>query len=75
MTSQVSAAALKKVNLLRGLSDKELEKISQLCREHSHPPGELLLAQGQETDSIHIVRKGRVALESQIPERWFPDRC
>ena len=68
MVTQVSARALKKVNLFRGLAEKELAQVAGLCREHSHKAGELCVVQGQETEFIHIIKKGKVGIESQVPD-------
>ena len=68
MATQTTARALKKVNLFRGLTEGELAQIAKLCREHSHTAGECCVTIGEKTDCVHIVQKGRVGVETQLPE-------
>ena len=67
MALRTSIEALKRIDLFKGLTDAELAQIAKLCREHSHEAGELCVTEGQKTDQVHFVKKGRVAIEFRIP--------
>ena len=67
MAIQVSIEALRKIDLFSGLADEELVEVGKLCRERSHEAGELCVAQGEWTDYVHFVKRGRVRVELCIP--------
>ena len=64
----VSVGALKKVDLFQGLTDKELAEIAKVTQENSHQAGEIIVTLGKEADAVYIVRKGKVGVESKIPD-------
>ena len=66
MVAKCSIEVLKKVNLFSGLTDKELEEVAKLCHEHSLKAGELCVAEGEKTDYVHFVKKGKVAVEFHV---------
>lgn len=67
MISAPSIEVLKKISLFDGLTDGELVQIAKLCREHSHEAGELCVVEGEKTDYVHFVKRGKVAVEFRIP--------
>ncbi|MFC1860778.1 cyclic nucleotide-binding domain-containing protein [Chloroflexota bacterium] len=63
---KITVKVLKEVNLFKGLTDEELAQVAKLCKQHSHKSGECCVTQGMAADEIHIVRKGRVGVESHM---------
>ncbi len=55
---------LKKVTLLAGLSDQDLQKIAQSCAWHSHKAGEAILAQNSDSRDMYFVVSGAVQVVS-----------
>ena len=68
MATQVAVGALKKTDLLQGLTDKELAEIAKFTKENNHQAGETIVTLGGEADAVYIVKKGRVGVESKIPD-------
>ncbi len=53
--------------LLRGLPPEQLRAIACSVREVSFPAGALLLREGEQADTLYLLRSGRVVLEQEIP--------
>jgi CRP-like cAMP-binding protein len=64
----VSPRTLKKIELFRGLTDAQLGDIGKLSTEYTCNAGDLCLNLGEKVDSVQIVLKGRVGVESRIPD-------
>jgi len=54
---------------LRGLSPEQVGSIACASREVSFPAGALLLREGQQADTLYLLRSGRVVLELNVPGR------
>lgn len=54
---------------LRGLSPEQVSAIACGIREVSFPAGALLLREGEQADTLYLLRSGRVALELNVPGR------
>lgn len=67
----VPTSLLKKFRLFEGLTDSELEKITDLCREEDYEAGMLIYKEGQVAKDLYIVADGKVALEMEV--RLWPD--
>lgn len=52
---------------LRGLSPEQVNSIACNIREQSFPAGALLLREGEQADTLYLLRSGRVALELNVP--------
>lgn len=52
------------VELFRGVSGVEAHKIATLCSEQSYPQGTTVFSEGGASDSVFILKKGRVKLIS-----------
>lgn len=63
---------LRKVSILEGLSDGQLEKIAGLCREEIHVAGTSICKEGEPAEQLYIVREGKVALEMSV--RLWPEQ-
>lgn len=52
----------KGVALFDGLSETELEAVSQLCQEQHFPAGGILIQQGDTGDEMYIIQDGQVEI-------------
>jgi CRP/FNR family cyclic AMP-dependent transcriptional regulator len=60
MVVQSRSQAVKRINFFNGLTDSELEQVGDICEEHSFNAGELCQVEGQTTNKINFIIKGRV---------------
>lgn len=67
MVVQNKSEAVKKIHFFKGLSDPELTQIADLCEEHTYAAGELCQVEGQSSNKIHLIVKGRVGAVRHIP--------
>ena len=51
---------LKDIPLFEGLSDHELEELSNAAIKRKFPPNTILCSEGDKTDSLHIICSGKV---------------
>lgn len=63
---QISIKDLQGVDVFAGLSDQELEPIAKACRQRVYQAGERCATQGEATDELRIVNRGKVAIEMRI---------
>jgi len=63
---------LRKVSIFEGLTDGQLERIAEICREETHPAGSLIIEEGEPAERLYVLREGRVALEMGV--RMWPER-
>ena len=61
---------LKSFALFKGLTDKQLDKISGLCNQHTLEKGSLVFAQGKPAMELHLCKTGRVEITVQLREPW-----
>ena len=66
MVAKSMIEVLKGVNLFNGLTEKDLGEIAKLCHEYSLEAGELCVVEGEKTDYVHFVKKGKVAVELEV---------
>lgn len=57
---------LRRVDLFRGLQEKELESIAQVCEVKSYKVGEKIFAEGSPGDELYIVKRGMVSIEAAV---------
>jgi len=55
---------LRGVELFRGVSDGEAQKISTLCAERRYPKGATIFSEGDTSDALYILKEGLVKLTS-----------
>ncbi len=67
MEMQSKSKAIKTIHFFQGLTDDELELVANLCQEHTFGVGELCQTEGQATNRIHLILKGRVGTVVRIP--------
>ena len=60
---------LKTVDIFKGLTDDQLERIHNGCVETEYQHGDRLFAEGQDADRIWIVKDGEVDLRFELPGR------
>ncbi len=52
------------VELFHGVSEAESHKIASLCSERRYPQGATIFSEGDPTDSLYVLKKGRIKLIS-----------
>jgi CRP/FNR family cyclic AMP-dependent transcriptional regulator len=67
MGEQATTRALKKAGLFQGMTNAELQRVAQLCEQYTYSQGELSVKQGEPQTTIHIIQKGRMGVETQLP--------
>lgn len=60
----VSLQRLSAVDLFRGVSEKEIRRISDLCVERCFPRGATIFREGDPSNSLYILKSGAVKLIS-----------
>lgn len=59
----VSVDRLRKVDVLQGLTDWELQIVAQFLKEENFPEGVTLFEEGQKADRLFILEEGEVSLQ------------
>jgi CRP/FNR family transcriptional regulator, cyclic AMP receptor protein len=67
MVVQNKCEAVKCINFFNGLTDSELIEVANICKEHDFGAGELCQIEGQSTNKINLIVKGRVGAVRHIP--------
>ena len=60
---------LRDVDILKGLSDDQLNSIGKLCKEESYVEGDVFFSEGQSADRLFLTRHGIVDLSFSLPGR------
>jgi small-conductance mechanosensitive channel/CRP-like cAMP-binding protein len=55
-------AALRRVEIFQSLSEEEAHQLASRIKKESFAPGEIILRQGDDGDSLYILRRGRVRI-------------
>ena len=63
------AERLNRVSIFAPLSDEEIEKLANSCTTRVYAPGEAVVRQGQEGNSMFVITHGSVKV--QIPEKDY----
>jgi len=66
MTTTRTREFLLESELFRNLSDEEIEEISPLLRERSFKAGDILFHEGELSDEVYVVARGKVAIEISL---------
>jgi CRP-like cAMP-binding protein len=66
----VNIQVLKGFELFKGLNDKDLSKIAQLCRVHTLQEGDAIFKEGNRATDIHLLHSGKVDVTIWIREPW-----
>ena len=57
---------LDKMAFLNGLNRQELVQVASLCTKYSYPKGEICQTEGQPSDRIDLIVKGKVGVVNRI---------
>ena len=60
---------LRNVDILKGLSDEQLNSVGKLCREKSYMEEDVLFTEGQPADHLFLTAEGTVDLSFLLPGR------
>jgi CRP-like cAMP-binding protein len=61
---------LKKQILLKDLSNEEIEVIRQRMEVKNFPKGQMIFKEGEPTEGIYLVNKGKVEISKSTPDGW-----
>lgn len=59
--------ALKETRFFKGLDDGELAQLASICHERSYAAGEICQAEGQTSNSVQVIVKGRLGAILCLP--------
>jgi CRP-like cAMP-binding protein len=59
---------LKKVDLLNGLSDSQLEKVAELCREQTFNADGIIFKENDKSSELYLIQDGLVEITLSVPE-------
>lgn len=59
---------LKKVDILNGLSENQLEKVAELCREQTYNAGDLIFREKDKSSELYLIQDGHVEITLDVPE-------
>lgn len=59
---------LKKVDILNGLSESQLEKVAELCREQTYNAGDLIFRENDKSSEMYLIQDGHVEITLNVPE-------
>jgi CRP/FNR family transcriptional regulator, cyclic AMP receptor protein len=63
------SSALRQHPIMRGLSDEQVGQLLPCANEVEFGEGDLIFREGEEADTVYLVRAGCVALEQNVPGR------
>jgi CRP/FNR family cyclic AMP-dependent transcriptional regulator len=59
---------LKKVDILNSLSDGQLEKIAELCREQTHNTDDIIFKEDDQSSELYLIQDGLVEITLSVPD-------
>jgi len=65
----VAIRTLKRFQIFEGLTDSQLERIAELCREEVYPGGVTIFEEGGRAENLYLLWQGTMALEMKI-QAW-----
>jgi CRP/FNR family cyclic AMP-dependent transcriptional regulator len=57
---------LAKVDVMKGLSSTQLERIAQICEEKNYKAGEAIHTESGKAEELYVLSKGEVELQVQL---------
>lgn len=63
-----SGAVLGKIDLFRGISDRELARLEKLARPRSYEPGQIIVEEGSSGVALFVIRSGKVRVTQRTPD-------
>jgi CRP/FNR family cyclic AMP-dependent transcriptional regulator len=59
---------LKKVDILNGLSESQLEKVAELCREQTCKADDIIFKENDKSSELYLIQGGLVEIILSVPE-------
>jgi CRP/FNR family cyclic AMP-dependent transcriptional regulator len=59
---------LKKADILNGLSESQLEKIAELCREQTCNTDDIIFQENDKSSELYLIQDGLVEITLSVPE-------
>ena len=59
---------LKKADILNGLSDSQLEKVAELCREQTCNADDIIFKEDDKSSELYLIQDGLVEITLSVPE-------
>ncbi|MEE9490809.1 MAG: cyclic nucleotide-binding domain-containing protein [Dehalococcoidia bacterium] len=59
---------LKKVDILNGLSDSQLEEVAELCREQTFNADDIIFKENDKSSELYLIQDGLVEITLSVPE-------
>jgi CRP-like cAMP-binding protein len=59
---------LKKVDILNSLSESQLEKVAELCREQAHNVDDVVFKENDVSSELYLIQDGLVEITLSVPE-------
>jgi len=59
---------LKKVEILNSLSEGQLEKVAELCREQTSNAGDIIFKENDKSSELYLIQDGLVGITLSVPE-------
>jgi CRP/FNR family cyclic AMP-dependent transcriptional regulator len=59
---------LKKVDILNSLSDSQLEKIAELCREQTYNTDDIIFKEDDQSSELYLIQDGLVEITLSVPD-------
>ena len=66
----VTVALLKKFELFKGLSDDNMDKLTELCHIYAMNEGDHIFAEGTKARDVHLCRSGRIDIVIWMGKPW-----
>ena len=59
---------LKQVDILNGLSESQLEKVAELCREQTRNADDIIFEENDKSSELYLIQDGLVEITLSVPE-------
>jgi len=59
---------LKKVDILNGLSESQLEEVAKLCREQTWSADDIIFRENDTSSELYLIQDGLVEITRSVPE-------
>jgi CRP/FNR family cyclic AMP-dependent transcriptional regulator len=59
---------LKKADILNGLSESQLEKVAELCREQTCNADDIIFKENDKSSELYLIQDGLVEITLSVPE-------
>ena len=63
MPAGIATDALKRVDIMNGLTEEQLAQIAAVCREREFQAGEVIVRQREPTDELYIIESGSAEVD------------